>query len=877
MELFFSQNGFGQIISEKISYQGGTVPVLLGRISDTTRLSAVPLAHVLLMHKNDTVKLVADLSGRFYYNGQLSDTMRVQVTAIGFKPFSGLYIPKRHGLDIGILLKQDAVVLDEVIIMGKRLLMVVKGDTLQYNTDEVRTLDKAKLGDVLQKLPGVTMENGLKVNGVPIHRIYVNGDTLFKGTDALKHITADNVKDVKVFDERNKEDLAQGLKYGRREKVMDVTTKRKVTRQDVAPNARQQKRHMLSIGGGVDASRNRTSKYPEKFLISYAYKKGNTMTNGLSFSGDYSNLFLQDKQEFGGDFEYSKRFRKIVYRSKYTYHNATTYDNRWEEQDYFPTERYDSRRYEQASSEKNIVYKYATSQSFGFQIKKINVQLGGQYSYGADKNWNNNWVLSTMDNEVINSVDVRNYNREYTSQGNVNFRISTAPKKKNTFTLSSSLNLVQGGRKGWQVDTLETSSRYVFLCRDWDNNDRTWHTKLEFNRVISRLLKISLTGAYSYKENSSNGFGENRLTGLLDTNNTRNYTFYGNSCSVGGVLMYYGDRVEITGGGTINYQSRNQVERFPVREQSKDRFLFFNPKWSLRATFSPTLNLSADYSSQTTLPTAGQLRREINDANPLYLSGGNPLLKPTKEHKWIILFNKIILPSSAFKTEIYFTLTQDPIVSNSRYFTETTHLSEYDYTVERGATLNTYENSDPKYELSIKFGYDRFWSFLGRCKFETAYFRMKEPSFMLGERNDLMREAGEFEVNILTNFSKKAELNITSMTILGRSESRIGQANELLQERVRLQANTTIIPKFRIRAEMDYDYQKNLTLHHEKNNMILNASISRGFKYFSMELKGVNLLDSRKNDILIRTAEYDGHRGFAQTGRYVTLILSSSF
>ena len=148
---------------------------------------------------------------------------------------------------------------------------------------------------------------------------------------------------------------------------------------------------------------------------------------------------------------------------------------------------------------------------------------------------------------------------------------------------------------------------------------------------------------------------------------------------------------------------------------------------------------------------------------------------------------------------------------------------------------------------------------------------------MLGEQNDLTSDAGELKVNILTNFSKKVELNITSTTMFGRKNSRLGQANELLQERVRLRGNTIIIQKFRLLAEMDYDYQKNLTLHHEENNMILNASILRVFKYFSMELKGVNLLDSRKNDVLIRTAEYDGRRGFAQTGRYVTLILSSKF
>ena len=88
------------------------------------------------------------------------------------------------------------MMLDEVIITGKRLMMVVKGDTLQYNVDEVKTLEGAKMGEILEKLPGVSMDGGLKVNGMPIHRIYVNGDTLFKGTIGRTDFYGGNVQDM---------------------------------------------------------------------------------------------------------------------------------------------------------------------------------------------------------------------------------------------------------------------------------------------------------------------------------------------------------------------------------------------------------------------------------------------------------------------------------------------------------------------------------------------------------------------------------------------------------------------------------------------------------------------------------------------------------
>ena len=76
-----------QIVPERVSYQHSSME-LYGRISDTTRLGAVPLAHILIWHEKDTTKLVSNLVGRFTYKGRLADTMQVQVTALGFKLYA---------------------------------------------------------------------------------------------------------------------------------------------------------------------------------------------------------------------------------------------------------------------------------------------------------------------------------------------------------------------------------------------------------------------------------------------------------------------------------------------------------------------------------------------------------------------------------------------------------------------------------------------------------------------------------------------------------------------------------------------------------------------------------------------------------------------
>ena len=63
--LSISLGGYGQIVPEKV-YGRHSLAELWGRVSDTSRLSVVPLAHVAVMNGKDTVKLVSDLLQRSY-------------------------------------------------------------------------------------------------------------------------------------------------------------------------------------------------------------------------------------------------------------------------------------------------------------------------------------------------------------------------------------------------------------------------------------------------------------------------------------------------------------------------------------------------------------------------------------------------------------------------------------------------------------------------------------------------------------------------------------------------------------------------------------------------------------------------------------------
>ena len=248
--------------------------------------------------------------------------------------------------------------------------------------------------------------------------------------------------------------------------------------------------------------------------------------------------------------------------------------------------------------------------------------------------------------------------------------------------------------------------------------------------------------------------------------------------------------------------------------------LYFNPVLELKATFSPTSNLDASYYTESKTPSVGHLRSVIDDANPLNLRSGNPNLKVTHEHQLNVNYYKILpLLSASLQSGISLMIKRNPIVSNSRYFTETTYLREYNYTVERGATLHTYENSDPEYYLKVCVGFEKFWSFLGKCTFTPSYVRRVTPSFTQGEENDLTMNRGGFDVIILTNFSKKVSLTIISNSAFDHSTNQFGQSSKSLEERLTLVGSTKIIPKCSVNVYMAYNYRKNLMFQNEENNI----------------------------------------------------------
>jgi len=840
----------------------------------------LPYAHVFFIdeEKRDTVKLACDVLGLFHWKtSRLPARLKIRVTAVGFKTFEGEYVPTKNGNYINIRLLQKEQELNEVIITAKKVYMVVKGDTLEYKAEAFKTLDGDVVTDLLKKLPGVSTEDGqISVNGEPISIIRVDGKDFDPSLrSALLNIRADNIKSIQVHNERNKQDQAAGMKYGRREKVMNLVTKRGVNPFEIRNN-------WFLFGTGVDVSRDRTTHFKEKWNLGFNYKVPLKPTKedfkrNLRMEGEYKNVGAGEEVQKSSfrlqyhnmdNLDLRKAPHKLRYSTESKFNNTTKYSSSFNERVYFPTADYDSRTYESLSSGKNSRYSYSTSH----QIYWRKFTGAVKYEGNDTRDTRSSRERAEMDGLLLSSADSRRRAKSHFSRGSGQFSLGL-PKG---LSLSSSFSLGGGRDEAWQVDTLPESNRHVHLTQEYDGRVAGWGGGIQFHKTYS-LYRVNLGYSYDASMERQEGQSVDRLTGLLDTNGTRDFSFYRQTHRLSGGLSFYNQKVSLNATLKMEHLLRNHVERFPTREQHRDHFLVAWADIQVNKYCSPELNWQVKYTLTPLLPAVGQLRTVIRDENPLFLSTGNPSLKPAKIHSLNVMVNKMFVSrASQLGFSLLYTLTQDFITSYQRYFAESTYLPEYDYTAIAGATLTVPKNTKPSHDLQVQAKYSKYSGLLeSKLEFELLYNYEKSPSFLQGERNDLVTDKGTFKWNITSGFSRQVELVLGSSTSLSSTRSDLDKASNILNEWADFTVRTKLIPKFTVIGTFSYIYKKNYATEREYNQTNLRAEISRNLgKFATIKLEGINLLDRQTGVNFTKTADYTARGETARTGRYVLLTLT---
>jgi hypothetical protein len=167
--LLFSAPGFGQSIK--------------GIVKDSTG-KAVPYASINL--KNNTTNniisyTISDIKGAYTLpltaNTPTSGNV-IEVRCIGYKNQSKNVTDVQAPVDF--ILSVSINQLQSVVIKSSRPILRTSGDTLSYKVSDFSSLQDRVIGDVIKRLPGITVaaDGKISYNNKPISNLYIGGDNL---------------------------------------------------------------------------------------------------------------------------------------------------------------------------------------------------------------------------------------------------------------------------------------------------------------------------------------------------------------------------------------------------------------------------------------------------------------------------------------------------------------------------------------------------------------------------------------------------------------------------------------------------------------------------------------------------------------------------
>ncbi len=202
---------------------------LRGRVEDSASGAPVNEVHLQLVQAADSTQALHASTredGAFDFNDVAPGEYVLEATRIGYAPLrERLAMPARDH-DVGSLrLTPSAVALKGVDVRGNPPPAVQRADTTEFNARAFKTQPDATVGDLVEKMPGITITNGtVKSNGETVQQVLVDGKPYF-GQDpsiALQNLPADVIDKVQVFDKMSDQAEFTGFDDGQSIKTINL-------------------------------------------------------------------------------------------------------------------------------------------------------------------------------------------------------------------------------------------------------------------------------------------------------------------------------------------------------------------------------------------------------------------------------------------------------------------------------------------------------------------------------------------------------------------------------------------------------------------------------------------------------------------------------
>lgn len=199
-----------------------------GRFADATTRAAVAGVSVKLTAESDTSfvrRVTAKDDGTFAIPSLPLQAYRLEATRLGYAPLRQTIRVTKADQDLGLLaLTPQSVPVPGITVTESPAPAVVREDTTEFRASAVKINKDATAEDLVQKMPGVTVENGqVKAQGEQVQNVLVNGRPFFGSdpTAAMRNLPAEVVDRIQVYDRMSDQAEFSGFDDGQSQKTMN--------------------------------------------------------------------------------------------------------------------------------------------------------------------------------------------------------------------------------------------------------------------------------------------------------------------------------------------------------------------------------------------------------------------------------------------------------------------------------------------------------------------------------------------------------------------------------------------------------------------------------------------------------------------------------
>lgn len=592
---------------------------------------------------------------------------------------AGLFLPAF------LLNAQEPEVLRAAVVVADPPLVKTVGDTVVFNPDALALEEDAMLEDILRKIPGMDVENGVvTLYGRKVEKLLVEGRLYFGGDilTGLKNLQGDLVESIKAYVRPSDFARISGVDDGEEETVLDVRIKKRFLgswKGRIQGGGSYPLRYLAAGNAGVLSDTVHASVLANFRNTPAIQKITSTRPTRLGSGSDGD----RDRREAGVD--YSKNGKKLELDAsvKYSGDNYLRQRSGWAQNFYVKSRNFSLSDAPETGYTHNVRaqadLEWKPSRAWTFLFKPdFSLQETDSFSapisqtYSTDPRedeaavaLNKVYQENDQNRKRLEGKTVLQATRRMNKKGrsaSLRFNGSFATGENNTRSHYDGLTFKNG----------KTTVRDYHILNPWTRSDLTLQGS--WNEPLGKgfHLQLLVSGRYWTHQADRNYFFPD--SGVPDPEFTSNGSFSAVQLTAQASLRFVRKKFNLNAGialkpvwSFVHYHTADVADGFQRGSQ-----FYAAPTLNLRYNKSKTEYLSLRYISYASMPSPETMIPIRSGTNPLYVREGNPFVKPSFTHRINLSYNySQPQKGSSLVTEVEARVVQNAFATTTEYIPET--------------------------------------------------------------------------------------------------------------------------------------------------------------------------------------------------------------